>query len=172
VRVAVVHGPNLNLVGRREAGIYGTVRLPEIDAALRLLAQQLGASVECFQSNGEGAIVDHIQASGEAVDGFVINAGAYTHTSVAIRDALIALGRPYVEVHLSNLFAREGFRRRSLLADRAIGMICGFGAGSYLLGLRGLVEYLRRTSGSAGDLEDSAAGMPATARGIDLGAGG
>jgi 3-dehydroquinate dehydratase II len=146
LRIGVIHGPNLNLLGRREPAIYGAVTLAEIDAALARLAEQLGASVGCFQANGEGALVDHVQATADSVAGFLVNAGAYTHTSVALRDALLAAERPFIEVHLSNVFAREPFRRRSLLADRALGVVSGFGANSYFLGLRALIEHLRGDS--------------------------
>ena len=143
LRIGVIHGPNLNLLGRREPEIYGRTTLAEIDAQLRALGAELGVEVEAFQANGEGELVDRIQELGDRVAGFVINAGAYTHTSVALRDALVGVGRPFVEVHLSNLHAREPFRRRSYLAGRAVGVVMGFGAESYLLGLRGLVSYLR-----------------------------
>ena len=144
-RVAVVHGPNLNLLGTREPEVYGRATLDDVDAALRALAAELGATVEAFQSNHEGALVDFVQQAGPRVDGFVVNAGAYTHTSVALRDALAGVARPYVEVHLSNLFAREPFRHHSYLADRAVGVVSGFGANSYRLGLRALVEHLRKS---------------------------
>lgn len=143
LRVGVIHGPNLNLLGRREPEVYGRTTLAEIDVRLRALGAELGVEVEAFQANGEGELVDRIQELGDRVAGFVINAGAYTHTSVALRDALVGVGRPFVEVHLSNLHAREPFRRRSYLAARAVGVVMGFGAESYLLGLRGLVSYLR-----------------------------
>ena len=143
MRIGVIHGPNLNLLGRREPEVYGRTTLAEIDTRLRALGAELGVEVEAFQANGEGELVDRIQELGDRVAGFVINAGAYTHTSVALRDALVGVGRPFVEVHLSNLHAREPFRRRSYLAARAVGVVMGFGAESYLLGLRGLVSYLR-----------------------------
>jgi 3-dehydroquinate dehydratase II len=139
VRVAVISGPSLNLLGRREPDVYGTVTLDEIEGRLRRLASELGVGLETFQSNGEGAIIDYIQEAADRVDGFLVNAGGLTHTSVALRDALIGVGRPFVEVHLTNPLAREPFRHRSLLSDRALGVVSGFGADSYLLGLRGLV---------------------------------
>lgn len=142
VRVAVLHGPNLNLLGRREPAIYGRTALADIDAALVAWAQARGVEVRTFQSNHEGALVDRIQTWGPEVDGFLVNAGGYTHTSVALRDALLAVAKPFVEVHLSNIYAREPFRRRSLLADCAVGVVCGFGAASYRLALEGLVDYL------------------------------
>lgn len=143
MRIAVVHGPNLNLLGQREPSIYGAATLAEVDRFLQALAAELDVEVEAFQANGEGQLVDHIQASASRVDGFVVNAGAYTHTSVALRDALVAVARPFVEVHLSNVHAREPFRHHSYLSDRALGVVAGFGAESYLLGLRGLVVHLR-----------------------------
>jgi 3-dehydroquinate dehydratase II len=148
VRISVVHGPNLNLLGTREPEIYGETRLSDVNASLTALAGRLGVELEMFQSNHEGELVDHIQRSAAGADGFLINAGAYTHTSIAVADALSGVARPYVEVHLSNVFAREAFRHHSYLAARAVGVICGFGAESYVLGLMGLVEHL---NGSAGD---------------------
>ena len=149
MRIGVLHGPNLNLLGSREPDIYGAATLADIDAKLAEEARGLGVDVECFQSNVEGVLVDRIQHSAGTVDGFLINAAAYTHTSVAIRDALVAAARPFVEVHLSNLQAREPFRHESLLAPKAIGAIMGFGLESYILGLRGLVSHLRHAQ-SAG----------------------
>lgn len=143
MRLGVVHGPNLNLLGRREPGIYGAASLAEIDLQLAELARNLDVELETFQSNSEGELVSFIQSASDRVSGFVVNAAAYTHTSVAIRDALLGVGRPFVEVHLSNVHAREPFRHRSLLADRAVGIVMGFGPESYLLGLRGLVAHLR-----------------------------
>jgi 3-dehydroquinate dehydratase-2 len=142
MRLLVLHGPNLNLLGQREPGLYGSSTLAAIDAALEQRAEELGVELACFQSNHEGALVDRIQQAG-ACDGILINAAAYTHTSVAIRDALLAVALPFVEVHLSNTHARERFRHRSLLADRALGVICGFGPTSYRLALEGLVAHLR-----------------------------
>lgn len=144
MRIAAVHGPNLNLLGRREPEVYGRATLADVDAALAALAAELGAQVESRQSNHEGELVSFVQEAAERVDGFVVNAGAYTHTSIALRDALAGVARPYVEVHISNVFAREPFRHHSFLADRAVGVVCGFGVESYLLGLRGLIEHLRR----------------------------
>jgi 3-dehydroquinate dehydratase-2 len=145
VKIAVVHGPNLNLLGSREPAFYGSATLADIDAALSILAAELGVEVECFQSNGEGALVDFVQDAAERAAGFVVNAGGYTHTSVALRDALVGVARPFVEVHLSNVFAREAFRRRSMLADRALGVVSGFGRDSYLLALRALADHLFQT---------------------------
>jgi 3-dehydroquinate dehydratase II len=142
--IGVLNGPNLNLLGRREPGIYGTTTLGEIDSRLTTLAAELSARIESVQSNGEGELVEAVQRMSEHVDGFLINAGGFTHTSVALLDALLAVDLPFVEVHLSNIHAREEFRQRSLLAPRAIGTIGGFGALSYELGLRALVFHLRR----------------------------
>jgi 3-dehydroquinate dehydratase-2 len=146
VKIAVLHGPNLNLLGTREPGVYSRATLAEIDAALARLGTELGAEVACFQSNHEGALVDHVQQRAGEVDGFVVNAAAYTHTSVALADALAGVARPYVEVHLSNVFARERFRHRSYLAAGAVGVVSGFGAESYLLGLRALMGHLKRSA--------------------------
>ena len=143
MRILVLHGPNLNLLGQREPGLYGSDSLAAIEARLVRQAEVLGAEVVCFQSNHEGALVDRIQEAMGSVSGILINAGAYTHTSIAIRDALLAVQLPYVELHLSNVHAREAFRHHSHLADRAVGVICGFGAMSYLLALEGLVDHLR-----------------------------
>lgn len=149
LRVGVVHGPNLNLLGKREPEVYGRDTLDSINGRLFAAAEELGVQLDAYQSNGEGALVDHIQHVGTRVDGFLVNAGAYTHTSVALLDALAGVGRPFVEVHLSNLNARETFRHRSLLAPRAVGVVMGFGAESYLLGLMGLVRHLRHAAGGA-----------------------
>ena len=144
MKIAVLHGPNLNLLGQREPDVYGREMLTEIDQRISEAGAELGVEVLTFQSNHEGALIDEVQRRGPEVAGFLINAGGYSHTSIALRDALVGVGRPFVEVHLSNVMARERFRRRSLLAGRALGAIMGFGADSYLLGLRGLVSYLRR----------------------------
>lgn len=144
LRIGVIHGPNLNLLGRREPELYGAATLADVDAAVAGLGSELGVEVVSFQSNVEGALVDHVQQGAGQVDGFLVNAGAYTHTSVALRDAFLGVGIPFVEVHLSNVFAREAFRHHSFLADRAVGVVAGFGVESYLLGLRGLVAQLRR----------------------------
>ena len=145
MKILVLHGPNLNLLGTREPGVYGRASLVEIDAQLVSWAQQRGISLRCIQSNHEGALVDSVQvAVSQQVDGVLINAAAYTHTSIALRDALLATALPFVEVHLSNIHGRERFRQRSLLAGRAIGVVCGFGALSYRLGLEGLVAVLER----------------------------
>lgn len=146
MRVLVLHGPNLNLLGRREPGLYGAATLASITDDLNLLGAELGVTVEHAQSNHEGVLIDRIQAASGQVEGIVFNPGAYTHSSIAIRDALLAVGIPFVEVHLSNVYAREEFRHRSLLADIAVGKIAGFGASSYTLGLRGLVEHVVASS--------------------------
>ncbi|HEX8672522.1 MAG TPA: type II 3-dehydroquinate dehydratase [Longimicrobium sp.] len=146
MRIGVVHGPNLNLLGTREPATYGSATLDEVNAGVASLAAELGVEVEFFQSNHEGALVDHVQEAAGRVGGFVVNAGAYTHTSIALRDALAGVARPYVEVHLSNVFARERFRHRSYLAAGAAGIVSGFGAESYRLGLRALVEILKRSA--------------------------
>lgn len=143
MQLLVLHGPNLNLLGSREPGLYGSRSLARIDADLQGQAATLGVNLECFQSNHEGALVDRIHQASGRCQGILINAAAYTHTSVALRDALLAVAIPYVEVHLSNTHARESFRHRSFLADKAVGVICGFGPASYRLALEGLVEHLK-----------------------------
>ena len=143
-RVLVLHGPNLNMLGQREPQIYGHTTLADINAMLVTLGQELGVAVETFQSNHEGELVSRIQAARGQVAALLINGGAYTHTSVAILDALLAVDLPVVEVHLSNLYKREEFRHHSYIARAAIGQICGFGADSYLLGLRAAVNFLQR----------------------------
>ncbi|MFN9631674.1 MAG: type II 3-dehydroquinate dehydratase [Cyanobacteriota bacterium] len=141
-RVLLLNGPNLNLLGLREPGLYGSQTLEGIEADLNRQAAGLGVELECFQSNHEGALVDRIQAARGRVDGILINAGAFTHTSIALRDALLGVAIPFVELHLSNIHAREAFRHHSHLADKALGVICGFGPTSYTLALRGLVAHL------------------------------
>ena len=153
MRLLLLNGPNLNLLGLREPGLYGATTLAAIEADLQERATALGVELACFQSNHEGALVDRIQAalgaeSGKDVAGILINAGAFTHTSVAIRDALLGVAIPYVELHLSNVHAREPFRHHSHLADRAVGVICGFGSASYGLALQGLVRHLRPVAGA------------------------
>jgi len=142
VHIAVLNGPNLNLLGEREPELYGRATLAEIETRTRERAQALGVNVSWTQTNHEGELVDAIQALKGRADGAVINAAAFTHTSLAVRDALVAIRVPFVEVHLSNIFAREPERRRSVLADVAVGVVTGFGAESYRLGLEGLVGYL------------------------------
>jgi 3-dehydroquinate dehydratase-2 len=144
VRFAVVSGPNLNLLGEREPDVYGNETLAQIEARLQSLASELGVELETFQSNAEGALIDYIQAAAGRVDAFLVNAGGLTHTSVSLRDALVGVNRPFVEVHLSNPAAREPFRHTSMLSDRALGTVVGFGAESYILGLRGLAARLQK----------------------------
>lgn len=141
-QVLVVHGANLALLGRREPDIYGTVGLDEIRAAMEGRARRRGAAVTWVQSNHEGEIVDALGRAMGGVDGVVINPGAFTHTSVAIRDALLALGVPTVEVHLSNIFAREEFRRRSMISDVVLGVVSGLGPRGALLALDALLDHL------------------------------
>jgi 3-dehydroquinate dehydratase-2 len=142
----VLHGPNLNLLGKREPGIYGVQTLESINALLTEAAHHLSAQLDIFQSNHEGALVDRIQAALGHQQGILINPGAYTHTSVAIRDAIAAVGLPTVEVHLSNIYQREAFRHHSYIAPVAIGQISGFGVESYRLGLQALVSHLNSNS--------------------------
>ncbi|HVB81265.1 MAG TPA: type II 3-dehydroquinate dehydratase [Candidatus Binataceae bacterium] len=147
----VIHGPNLNLLGRREPEIYGRTRLRDIDRSLKQLGRELGLEVETFQSNSEGAIVDRIQRAQGRARVLVINPAAYTHTSVAIRDAITASDLPTVEVHLSNVYKREPFRHHSTIADIVVGRIMGFGAEGYLLALRAaqrLIEMERVAAGA------------------------
>jgi 3-dehydroquinate dehydratase-2 len=144
LRVRVLHGPNLNLLGTREPERYGSVTLAEIDASLAEVALELGVEIVTSQHNGEGELVDAVQeAARDGYAGILINPAAYTHTSVALRDALLAVGLPMVEVHLTNTSAREEFRQTSLIADLAAARVMGFGADSYLYGLRGLIRLLR-----------------------------
>jgi 3-dehydroquinate dehydratase-2 len=140
--IGVLHGPNLNTLGDREPEVYGSTTLAEINGMIAESANADGAEVESFQSNLEGALVDWIQAKSPHVSGWVVNAAGFTHSSVALRDALVASGHPFVEVHISNVFAREEFRHHSVLADVALGVVTGFGPQSYVLGLRGLLTYL------------------------------
>lgn len=145
LKVLVLHGPNLNLLGRRETSIYGGETLADIDGKLKELGTQLDARVETFQSNSESELLDRIHGVIDGkMDGILINPAAYGHTSIALRDALKGINLPFVEVHLSNIYAREPFRHRTYLSDAAAGIVTGFGAESYLLGLRGLVDVLKR----------------------------
>ena len=142
MRIAVLNGPNLNLLGTREPEVYGRETLADVERRLREVARELGVEVEFAQRNGEGELVDCIQALRGKVDGALINAGAYSHTSLAIRDAFRAVEVPYVEVHISNIFAREPARRRTVLAGGALALLSGFGTRGYDLALRGLVAAL------------------------------
>lgn len=144
--VLVLNGPNLNLLGRREPAHYGRATLADVERLCRSEAQALGVEVRFEQSNHEGGLVDAVHAAIGRDDGLVINAGAYTHTSIALMDAVSAAAIPAVEVHLSNVHAREAFRHRSYLARVAVGVICGFGAASYSLALRAMTEHLREAS--------------------------
>lgn len=142
-RVLVVNGPNLNLLGSREPHLYGTTSLTAIEEGLVVLGASLGLQVDCMQSNHEGVLVDRIQAVlTDGTDGLLVNAGGLTHTSVCLRDALVACDRPFVEVHLTNLAKRESFRQQSLLSDVALGVIAGLGPLGYSLGLRALAAHL------------------------------
>ncbi|OQA56354.1 MAG: 3-dehydroquinate dehydratase [Candidatus Omnitrophica bacterium ADurb.Bin277] len=146
MKLLVIHGPNLQLLGDREVSVYGTVTLKQINDSLLKLAKDLNVELEIFQSNHEGAIVDAVGSARKNYRGILINPAAYTHTSIAIRDALAACGLPAVEVHLSHIYKREDFRQHSLTAPACVAQVTGFGTGSYLLGLRGLVGYCSRKS--------------------------
>ncbi|MDH3625807.1 MAG: type II 3-dehydroquinate dehydratase [Myxococcales bacterium] len=141
-RVLVLNGPNLNLLGTREPDVYGSTTLQDIEQTLRTLAKQLGATVDCRQSNQEGQLIDWLHDARDSFDGVIINPGGLTHTSVSLRDGIAACGLPTVEVHISNTAAREPFRHESLTAAVCIGSVIGFGKTSYALGLRALIDYL------------------------------
>lgn len=142
MRIAVLNGPNLNLLGTREPALYGRESLADVERMLRTVATEVGADVEFAQHNGEGEMIDTIHGLRGRVDGVVINAGAYTHTSIAIRDALAAIAVPFIEVHVTNVYAREPERRHSMLAPAAIGVVCGLGTYGYELALRGLTRTI------------------------------
>ena len=144
MKLIVLNGPNLNLLGKREPNIYGNVTLDEINNSIKCLALELGIEVSFYQSNSEGDLIDKIHSSVNDFDGILINPAAYTHTSVAIRDAFAAVSLPVVEVHLSNIHRREEFRSKSFIAPVAIGQISGFGPDSYLLGIRALFNHLTK----------------------------
>lgn len=148
LNILVLHGPNLNLLGQREPGVYGSATLEDINRLLETEAQALQVKLSALQSNHEGVLVDAIHAARDQHSGLLINAGAYTHTSVAIRDAIAGVNIPTVEVHLSNIYRREPFRHHSYIAAIAIGQISGFGPNSYRLGLQALVHYLRENNPS------------------------
>ena len=144
MNILLINGPNLNLLGTREPEIYGNQTLDQIEKELIELAKQNKFNLECYQSNHEGKLLDKIQASIGIVSGILINAGALTHTSVALRDALVGSNIPFIELHISNIFNREGFRKESFLSDKAIGIISGFGLYSYSLSLEAMINYLRK----------------------------
>ena len=144
MNILLINGPNLNLLGTREPEIYGNKTLAQTEKELIQIANQNSFKLECFQSNHEGKIVDKIQASIGNVSGILINAGALTHTSVALRDALVGSNIPFIELHISNIFNREEFRKESFLTDKAIGIISGFGVYSYFLALEAILNYLKK----------------------------
>jgi 3-dehydroquinate dehydratase-2 len=146
VRIAVLNGPNLNLLGTREPALYGSETLEDVERRLQALARELGVMLEFEQRNGEGELIDVIHALRGRADGAIVNAGAYSHTSLAIRDALSGVGLPFVEVHITNVYAREPERRHSMLAPAALGVVCGLGTYGYELALRGLAATLERST--------------------------
>lgn len=149
MKIGLLNGPNLNLLGTREPAIYGTTTLGDIETAVQRIAASIGVTMVCAQVNGEGQLIDTLHSWRGVVDGVVVNAGAYTHSSLALRDAFSATSLPFVEIHLSNIYAREPERRTSVLASAAIGVVCGLGAEGYEFALRGLVSALRaRQSGT------------------------
>ena len=147
LKILLIHGPNLNLLGYREPAVYGSMTMEQINNRLQLYASDRGFELRTFQSNSEGALIDAIHEAREWASGIVINAGAYTHTSIALRDAITSVDLPTVEVHLSNVHARESFRHHSYIAGVCLGTIAGFGWRSYLLGLDGLIGHLKSNQG-------------------------
>ena len=145
--IYIIHGPNLNLLGSREPEVYGNNSLADINQSLVKLGNELGVRIETYQSNHEGTLIDWLHLAKENADGVIINPGGYTHTSVALRDAISAANLPTIEVHLSNIFAREDFRHRSLTAPVCLGTISGFGAESYSLALRALANHIKENTG-------------------------
>ena len=144
MNILLINGPNLNLLGTREPEIYGYKTLERLEEELIKIAEKYSAELECYQSNHEGEILDKIQSSIGNVNGILINAGALTHTSVALRDALVGSNIPFIELHISNVFNREEFRKESFLTDKAIGIISGFGVNSYFLSLEAIIDYLKK----------------------------
>lgn len=144
MKILVLHGPNLNLLGIREKEIYGPLRLKEIDQKIKKFSKMEGIEVSIRQTNSEGEMVNFIQRAFQKLDGLLINPAAYTHTSIALRDAILGINIPTVEVHLSNIYAREGFRHLSYVAGVSVGQVVGFGVNSYLLGLQALINHLKR----------------------------
>jgi 3-dehydroquinate dehydratase-2 len=142
VRIAVLNGPNLNLLGTREPAVYGVQTLEDVERGLRKIGKEMSVELEFSQHNGEGDLIEHVHALRNKVDGALVNAGAYSHTSLALRDALVGVGLPFVEVHITNIYAREPERRHSMLASAAVGVVCGLGVLGYELALRGLVAHL------------------------------
>jgi 3-dehydroquinate dehydratase-2 len=165
VRIAVLNGPNLNLLGTREPAIYGSTTLADVERRLRAVARGLGVTLSFAQRNGEGQLIDAIHALRGRADAVILNAGAYSHSSLAIRDALVGVGLPFVEVHVTNVYAREPERRHSMLAPAARAVLCGFGPAGYELALRGLAEVLGATPPMAAPGAPGATGKrPAKAR--------
>lgn len=142
-KILVIHGPNLNMLGKRETGVYGNLTLDDVNEKIKILAKELSVEVLFFQANSEGALIDKIQETQSRYHAIVINPGGYTHTSVALRDAIVAVDVPAVEVHISNIYRREEFRKHSFISGVASGQISGFGINSYLLGLRAAVDIVR-----------------------------